>query len=49
MDNVKYCFWCNTPIERGDCYLAINNGNEFCSWDCFDDYVLDYFEVEEKE
>ena len=49
MGNVRYCNWCNAPIEQSYGFIAINNGNEFCSWDCFDDYVIDYFEVEEKE
>lgn len=49
MDNVKYCSWCRTPIEKDYAYIAINNGEEFCSLDCFNDYAWDYFEAEEKE
>lgn len=48
MDNVKCCSWCKTPIKNGDSYIYINNGNEFCSYDCFDDYAWDYFEAEEE-
>lgn len=47
--NVRYCNWCRTPIEKGNAYIAINNGEEFCSYDCFNDYCWDYFEAEEKE
>lgn len=47
--DTRYCSWCRTPIENGYGYIAISNGEEFCSWDCFDDYCYDYFEAEEKE
>ena len=49
MDNVRRCSWCRSPIERGYSYIAINNGEEFCSYDCFNGYAWDYFEAEEKE
>lgn len=49
MDNVKYCSWCRTPIEKGYGYISTNNGEDFCSYDCFNDYAWDYFEAEEAE
>ncbi len=45
----RYCSWCRTPIEKGNGYISINNGEEFCSYDCFNDYCWDYFVAEEKE
>lgn len=49
MDDVKYCFWCKTPIEHGYGYISTDDDGDFCSYDCFYDYAWDYFKAEEKE
>lgn len=49
MDNAKYCAWCRTPIEHDYGYISTNNGEDFCSYECFNDYCWEYFEAEEKE
>ena len=48
MDNVKHCDWCGDFIEPGCAVIAIINGDEFCSYDCFNDYAWDYFEAKEQ-
>lgn len=48
MGNVKYCSWCKAPIEKGNSYISIDNGEAFCTYDCFDEYAWDYLKAEEE-
>ena len=48
MDNVKHCDWCGDFIEPGNAIISLINGDELCSYDCFEEYAWDYFDAREK-
>ena len=55
MINETYCSWCGSPIELGYGYIQIDNGEVFCSYECFEGFACKHlgaqarFLGEEKE
>lgn len=42
------CCQCGNAIEAGDQYIYCDDGNVFCSWECYENWAVNYVTTCEK-